>query len=191
MILRIALPLGLVALWPKPSGLIAALISYVVVPRVMRLLESEHARERRLGVDREIALLAQMLSAHLIAGAGLLDALESIAPSLRSQLGPLTAQVAERLRGGISDPFGPWRSVPGLVPLADSATRALRTGASMATAASRVAERVREREYRARQSDLERAVIRMTLPLGLCLLPAFILTVVIPMAYVLFQRIDF
>lgn len=191
VIARIALGVGVIALLPHAIGVLLALLAYVLLPRVVRLFESDQARERRFGVDREIALLAQLLSAHLSAGAGVLDAVESISKSLRSQLAPLTQEVAMRLRAGDRDPFEPWRRIPGLVPLADSATRSMRSGSSMATAAERIAERVREREYRSRQSALERAVIRMTLPLGICLLPAFVLTVVIPMAYVLFQGADF
>lgn len=191
MIARIALAAGLVALWPKPVGVAIALAAYAFSPRLMALLESDQVRQRRLGIDHEVPLLAELLSAHLIAGAGLLEAVESIASSLTSPLAALTCDVAQRLRAGDPAPFEPWASVPALKSLADSCQRAVRTGASIAAVANRVALRMRAEQHHQRQAQLERAVVRMTLPLGLCLLPAFVLTVVIPMAYSLFQAADF
>lgn len=178
-------------MWPRIPGLLFALVSYFATPRLLRLFESAHLREKRLGIDREIPLLAELLSAHLSSGASLLESLQSVARALDSQLRQLTDEVGERLRLGQSDPFAPWRSVSALEPLADTCNRAHRSGASMASAAARFAERMRAREFRHRQSELERAVVRMTLPMGLCLLPAFVATVVIPMAYALFQGVDF
>lgn len=191
VIARIALSVGIVALWPRLIGLVAAVAAYFALPRILRLFESERKRTKRLGVDREIPLLAELLTAHLLSGVGILEALESLAPSLDSQLSELTDEVAQRLRRGDSNPFAPWCTIPALVRLAEACERAMRSGTSMSTSAMRLAERLRAQEGMQRQADLERAVIRMTLPLGLCLLPAFIATVVIPMAYELFMRIEF
>lgn len=191
VIARIAIAIGTVAISPNALGLLFGVFLFFVTPKLLRLFEPAHQQEQRLGIDRELPLLAELLSAHLVAGAGLLDAIESVAKGLKSDLSPLTQEVAARLRAGSSDPFAPWRRIEPLIGLADACTRAMRTGSSIAAASSRVAERLRARQFRHRQASLERAVIRMTLPMGLCLLPAFIATVVIPMAFALFQGIDF
>lgn len=191
VIARIALPLGLLAVWPSPIGLILAALVFLLLPRALLLFESQRLQERRLGVEGEVALLAELLSAHLSAGAPLLEALTAVSGALRSDLAKLTAQVIEGISNGERDPFRPWREVPSLVGLAESCSRAVRTGASISMASARVAERMRLNEFHQRQAQLERAVIRMTLPMGLCLLPAFVATVVVPMAYAFFQGVDF
>lgn len=191
VIARITLPLGLLAIWPTAIGLVVAALCFILLPRLLLIFDSQQSLERDSKVSDEAPLLASLLSAHLASGAPLREALQSVSRALQSDLSALTDQVAVRLTNGERDPFAPWRQVPALQGLADSCSRAVRTGASISNAASRVAERLRKEQFHQRQAQLERAVIRMTLPTGLCLLPAFVATVVIPMAYTLFQGINF
>ena len=91
--------------------------------------------------------------------------------------------IHHRLEVGV-DPAQVWRSVtahPQLAPLGRAVGRAHETGAPVGRAVHRLAQELRERaraevETRARSIEVKAAA-----PLGLCLLPAFVVLGVVPL----------
>jgi hypothetical protein len=99
--------------------------------------------------------------------------------------GPATARLAEvlpRLRLG-ADPVEVWATVtgePALAALGRTMGRAQVTGAAVVPALERLADEL-ARSARADAEDRARAVgVRAAVPLGLCLLPAFVLLGIVP-----------
>jgi len=101
----------------------------------------------------------------------------SNATHLRGELRPLaTGAITPLLRGPLQ--LGQHAQ---LGPLGRSLARAVRTGASVAEAMTRLAEDLR-RTARTEAEGRARAVaVKAAAPLGLCLLPAFALVGVVPL----------
>ena len=93
------------------------------------------------------------------------------------------AAVVPRLRLG-ADPADVWNTLaadPSLGPLGRTLARASETGASVVEAIDRLADEL-ARDSRATVEDRARAVgVKAALPLGLCLLPAFVLLGIVPL----------
>lgn len=89
---------------------------------------------------------------------------------------------AESLRHG-ADPASVWGGLaaPEVAPLARALARSARTGASVVRSLALLADDLAE-ESRALQEDAARRVgVRAALPLGLCLLPAFLVLGIVPL----------
>jgi type II secretion system (T2SS) protein F len=99
--------------------------------------------------------------------------------------GPASRRLAEavpRLRLGV-DPAQVWAGLAtdaALGPLGRALARAHRTGAPVVPAVERLSEEL-ARAARAEVEDRARAVgVKAAVPLGLCLLPAFVLIGIVP-----------
>lgn len=164
-------------------GLVLGVVAVPVAFRWLVRLEPVAARRRREQLERDLPLLVDLLAACLRAGQAPGSALSAVSASLEP--GPLRAEVAlvvARLRLG-GDPLGTWRALgahPQLGPLGRTVARALDGGASVADAMGDLAEDLR----RSRRADVQaraRSVgARAAAPLGLCLLPAFVLVGIVP-----------
>lgn len=146
-------------------------------------LEPAAARRRREQLERELPLLVDLVAACLRAGQAPGPALAAVSASLEP--GPLREETQRFLaRLGLGgDPVATWRALgahPQLGPLGRTLTRALESGASVADAVGDLAQELR----RTRRGDVHaraRTVgTRAAAPLGLCLLPAFVLVGVVP-----------
>jgi pilus assembly protein TadC len=109
--------------------------------------------------------------------------------------GPATdrlAGVAARLSLGI-DPTQVWSSLadePPLVGLGRTLARAHATGAPVVAAVERLADEL-ARSGRADSEERARAVgVQAAVPLGLCLLPAFVLIGIVPLVVALLTGLD-
>jgi pilus assembly protein TadC len=97
-------------------------------------------------------------------------------------MGTRLARAAAELRLG-ADPVDTWTRLgehPGLAPLARCLARACESGAPPAAVLARLADAQRAAAARAAQARVRRAGVLATAPLGLCFLPAFVLTGVVP-----------
>lgn len=137
-------------------------------------------RERLVAsVPHAVDLLAACLGAGLSPGAGLELVVGAVDPPLAEEL----AVVLARLRVGV-DPSTVWRDLarhPELGGLGRAVSRAVDSGASVAEAMQRLAADLR-RAARAEAETRARAVgVKAAVPLGICLLPAFVLVGVVPL----------
>lgn len=174
---------GVALLVGSGVGMVLGALAVPVARRWLSRLEPSAARRRRERLERDLPLLVDLLSACLRAGQAPGSALAAVSASLEP--GPLRAEtstVVARLRLG-GDPLTTWRALgshPQLGPLGRTVARALDGGASVADAMSDLAQELR----RTRRADVQaraRSVgARAAAPLGLCLLPAFVLVGIVP-----------
>ncbi|HLN76309.1 MAG TPA: type II secretion system F family protein [Nocardioidaceae bacterium] len=164
-------------------GAVSGVVAAAFVHRALGRREPSRLKRRREQVARDLPHVVDLLAVTLAAGA---------APSfaLRAVLGAVDGPVAADLRAaehGLElgrDPVRVWREVaqrPGLAPLGRTMARAIESGAPVSESLHRLAEDLHavarlEAEGRARTVG-----VRAAAPLGLCLLPAFVLVGVVPL----------
>lgn len=174
---------GVATLVGSGTGVLLGLVAVPLAWRWLSRLEPAADRRRREQLENDVPLLVDLLAACLRAGQAPGSALAAVTASLEP--GPLrteTSTVVARLRLG-GDPIATWRALgghPQLGPLGRTVTRALDGGASVADAMTDLARELR----RSRRADVQaraRSVgARAAAPLGLCLLPAFVLVGIVP-----------
>jgi Flp pilus assembly protein TadB len=172
-----------------PVGVAAGLAGGVAVWVVLGRTEDPAVVRRREELVEDLPTGVDLLASCLGAGAAPESALVSVSRALGGPVGEEFLAVHHRLEVGV-DPVQVWRSVAGhpqLAPLGRAVGRAHETGAPIGQAVHRLAEELRERaradvEERARSIEVKAAA-----PLGLCLLPAFVLLGVVPMVVGVFS----
>jgi Flp pilus assembly protein TadB len=146
-------------------------------------IEPPAARRRREQLVASIPHVVDLMAACLAAGLSPAAAVEQITAAVDPPISDELAALAARLRLGV-DPVTVWRDLachPQLGGLGRSVTRAVDSGASISDAMQRLAEDLRRRT-RADVETRARAVgVKAAIPLGLCLLPAFVLVGVVPL----------
>lgn len=157
---------------------VAAASVWVVIGRA----EPTSVRRDRDAARRDLPHVVGLLGDALRAGRSPTEALELVTAALPGAAGARLAAVVPRLRLGM-DPDTVWAGLAedqALAPLGRTLARASATGASVLTAVERLAESLAE-DARAEVEDRARAVgVKAALPLGLCLLPSFVLLGIVP-----------
>lgn len=160
-------------------AVVAGVACWVGIGRV----EPPAQRREREQTARELPHLVRLLGAALAAGAAPVQALEAVTEAAPGAASARIAGAAARLRLG-ADPHDVWSELaraPSLGPLGRTLARAHSSGAPVAVAVQRLAEEL----ARAARADVEgraRAVgVKAAVPLGLCLLPSFLLLGVVPL----------
>jgi len=165
------------------AGIVAGVITAGVVWNVIARAEPAGRRRERERASAELPHVVRLLGAALSSGAAPAEALEVVAAALPGPAADRLAPVALRLRLG-ADPGRTWSALaadPALGSLGRALARAHDSGASVAVSVARLADDL-SRSARADVEDRARAVgVRAAAPLGLCLLPAFLLIGVVPL----------
>lgn len=160
-------------------GAVVGLVTWRLVGR----MESPADRKRRERLTMSLPHVVDLLAACLAVGLSPSAALERVCSAVDPPMGEELAGISSRLRLGV-DPVRVWTDLgghPQLGPLGRCVARATESGASVADAMHRLAEDQR-RASRAEVESRARSVgVKAAVPLGLCLLPAFILVGVVPM----------
>lgn len=163
-----------------PAGLVAGTVVGVVASRA----EPVAVRRRREEVRRDLPPVVALLAAALRSGAGPVDAVDLVCRALPGPAADRLVPVAARLRLG-ADPEAVWGALaadPELGPLGRTMARTQRTGAPVVSAVERLGADLADRG-RAEVEDRARAVgVRAAVPLGICLLPSFLLLGIVPLA---------
>jgi Flp pilus assembly protein TadB len=145
--------------------------------------EPTAVRRRRERVGRELPHVVTLLGAALRAGAAPGEATRLVCRALPGPATDRLQRVVSHLDLG-ADPADVWAEVarePGLASLGRAMARSHATGASVVAAVDRLSEEL-ARETRGAVEDRARAVgVKAALPLGLCLLPAFLLVGIVPL----------
>ena len=175
---------GAWVLLPGPAGPVAGLGvglgAWVSLGRV----EPAGVRRDRERLRRELPHVVSLLASALRGGAAPQEALLLVAHALPGPAADRFRHLAARLALG-TDPAVAWTELgaadPVLAGLGRSMSRAHRSGAPVALAVERLAVDL-ARTARAEVEDRARAVgVKAAVPLGLCLLPAFILIGIVPL----------
>jgi Flp pilus assembly protein TadB len=146
-------------------------------------MEPPAVRRRRERLAATVPHAVDLLAACLAAGLPPDAAVEQVTAAMDPPLADELAAVSSRLRLGV-DPAAAWRDLSGhpqLGALGRTVSRALVSGAPVSEAMQRLAEDLR-RSARADVESKARAVgVKVAVPLGVCLLPAFVLVGVVPL----------
>lgn len=174
---------GTAALLRGGVGVVAGGVVAVVCWRRLSRLEGAAVRRERAAVARDLPHLVGLLSSVLRTGAAPEEAVRTVVAALPGPAADRLAVVPERLAVGL-DPTRVWLDLaddPGLAPLGRALARSVRSGAPVAAVVSRLAEDLRD-DARSQVEERARAVgVRAAVPLGLCLLPSFLLLGIVPL----------
>ncbi len=185
------LGLGLFAVVGGSVGALAGVVAAVACARVIRRLEPPAERRRRERLRADLPVAADLLAACLLAGSPLPDAARAVADAVDGPLGERLRHLTATLRLG-ADPADAWRRLAEeelmLAPLARTVARTVDSGAPLADAMARLAERLRLERRWAAEARARRVGVQAAAPLGLCFLPAFVLIGVVPVVIGLVMR---
>ncbi len=166
------------------AGPVAAVLGAVAAWVVIGRAEPPAVRRARAEVLRDLPHLVDLVAATLRAGAAPGDAVELACAALPGAAAERLSGVCARLALGV-DPVRVWEALatdPELAPLGRTLARAQATGAPVVAAVTRLADEL-ARRARADVEERARSVgVKAALPLGLCLLPAFVLVGIVPLA---------
>ena len=164
-------------------GAVAAPVAAAACWWVTGRMEPAAVRRRRERLAAAVPHVVDLMAACLGAGLSPTSALEHVADAVGPPAQDVLVAVSARLRLGV-DPATVWRDLarhPQLGGLGRALARAVESGASVADAMQRLSDDLR----RASRADVEsraRAVgVKAAVPLGVCLLPAFVLVGVVPL----------
>lgn len=146
-------------------------------------MEPPAARRRREALAADLPLVVNLLSAALAVGASPSSAVRVVADAVDPPAREELHAVARRLSLGV-DPVRVWAEVgghPQLGPLGRCMVRALEAGASVAAAMLLLADDLRDTARMETEGRARSVGVKAAAPLGVCLLPAFVLTGVVPL----------
>lgn len=160
-------------------GVVAAAATYAVIAR----MEPPAVRRRREQCRRELPHLVAFYAAALRSGAAPADALAVVCTALPGAAADELAPSCARLRLGVpgGEVWGELATHPALGPLGRAMARAHASGASVTTTVAALADDLAA-QSRGDAEDRARTVgVKAAVPLGLCLLPAFLLIGIVPL----------
>ena len=182
------------AVWLFVGGAVgpaAGVMASVAAWRVLAGAEAPSARLDREEVERTLPHLIDLFASTLHAGADPAAGLAQVCAALPGPAAERLAPVVEQARWGASGAEA-WATVAhdeALAPLARAMVRSHASGASVVQTVERIADEL-ERESLARAEDAARRVgVLAAVPLGMCLLPAFLLLGVVPTVASLFASV--
>jgi pilus assembly protein TadC len=165
------------------AAVVGAVACWVVVGRA----EPAGARRRRESVRRDLPYVVDLFAATLRSGAAPGDGIALVCAALPGAAADRLAGVAARLSLGL-DPVQVWTALaddPQLGRLGRTLARAQASGAPVVAAVERLADDLAG-TARAETEERARAVgVKAAVPLGLCLLPAFVLIGIVPLVVAL------
>ncbi len=164
-------------------GAVGGVVAAVSVHWVLARREPAAARRRREQVARGLPVAVDLLAVALAAGAAPSSALRAVAAAVEGPVAEELDGVARGLALG-RDPAQVWRDAarrPGLGGLGRAMLRAVESGSSVSDALVRLSEDLRAAAHADAESRARTVGVRAALPLGLCLLPAFVLVGVVPL----------
>ena len=170
------------------AGVAAAIGTWVVIGRA----EPAELRRRRDAVRRDLPYVVELFAATLRAGAAPGAGIGLVCAALPGPATERLSSVAARLSLGL-DPVQVWSSLaddPQLGRLSRALARAQESGAPVVAAVERLADDLAG-AARAETEERARAVgVKAAVPLGLCLLPAFVLIGIVPLVVALLSGLE-
>lgn len=166
------------------AGLAAGVVTAGLAWWWLGTVEPAELRRARARAAHDLPTLVGLLAAGLRAGAAAPASLRLACQALPGPAADRLAPLAQRLALG-ADESEVWRAVSddeALAPLGRTLSRAHETGAPVLESVDRLADEL-DAELRASAETRARTVgVKAALPLGLCLLPAFLLLGIVPLA---------
>jgi Flp pilus assembly protein TadB len=183
LVLSCAAGLAVTVLLGGPVGAVLGVVAGAVSWKVARAREPAAERRRREQLERQVPHVIDLMAATLSVGASPTAALDRVAGAVPPPMSEELADVGARLRLG-TDPVRVWADLGShreLGALGRCLARSADSGSSVAEAMRGLAEDQR-RNARADATSRARTVgVTAAAPLGLCLLPAFVLIGIVPL----------
>lgn len=168
---------------PGPTGVGLSALAAAAVWWRSRRWESAAVRRRRERLEAELPHVVDLMTAALGAGAAPSSALSLVAGAVDEVMGQELRAWTTRLDLG-SDPVTVWTSMaqhPQLGRLGATLHRSAESGAPVAAALLRLSEDLRARQRATVEERVRQVEVRAAVPLGVCLLPSFVLVGVVPL----------
>lgn len=170
-----------------PVGGLGAAVTWFVLGRT----EPPAVRRAREAAERDLPGLVHLLAGALESGCATADAVRLVCDAYPGPAAELVSTVAPRLALGIDveSAWAPLLDDERLATLGRTMVRAHKSGASVAVAVAGLADELAQRS-RVRIEERARSVgVKAAVPLGLCLLPSFILLGIVPLAVGLMESL--
>lgn len=169
------------------TGVLVSVASW----RVLARAEPAVVRREREEVARDLPHLVDLFAVTLHAGAEPLDGLERACAALPGAAARRLVPVLDRARLGAA-PAQTWAAVAddeALASLGRTMARSLRTGASVVESVEQLADELERGLAAAAEDRAHRVGVLAAVPLGVCLLPAFLLIGIVPTVAGLFAEL--
>lgn len=166
--------------WYAVAG---ALVAGALVWRHSAGWEDRGVRRRREQLESDVVHVVDLLSAAVSAGAAPAHALHEVTRLVDGVTADTLRRWSRRLRWG-SEPVQVWADMAAhdqLGRLGQVLLRSATSGAPISEALSRLAEDERDRQRGQVEARVRQIEVKAAAPLGLCLLPAFVLLGIVPL----------
>lgn len=162
------------------GGLVAACVVWTVVGRGESSAERREADRARVDLPHLVGLVADALRTGADPATGVRQAGEALP-------GPAADRLLARTHalGLGADPVDVWRDLaddPALGPLGRALSRAHDTGTPVAEVVAQLAGQLATHQRADAEDRARRVGVRAAVPLGLCLLPSFVVLGIVPLA---------
>jgi Flp pilus assembly protein TadB len=168
---------------PGAVGAAVAVAVAVVVGWRSRRWEGAAVRRRRSLLEADLPHVVDLMTAALAAGAAPTTALAAVTRVFDAPMSEELEGVCARLSLG-ADPTAVWSAMAGhpqLGRLGATLLRSAESGAPVAESLLRLSEDLRARQRAAVEERVRQVEVRAAVPLGVCLLPSFVLVGVVPL----------
>src|SRR4051812_9335628 len=168
---------------PGYLGAAGALVAGGVVWGRSGSWESSALRRRRTRMEADLPFVVDLMVTALAAGADPATALGDVAGAVGGVTAEELAPWLARLRLG-TDPVTAWSEMaahPVLGRLGLTMQRSVDSGAPVVAALTRLAHDLRSRRKAEVESRVRQVEVKAAVPLGVCLLPSFVLVAVVPL----------
>jgi pilus assembly protein TadC len=168
------------------GGLLGLLVAPLVAAACWQAIsraEPGRLRRERDELRRDLPHVARLMAAALGAGAAPAAAAQAVADALPGPAAVRLARAAAGLRLG-ADPVEIWEGLarePPLAPLGRALARGQASGASVVTTVERLGEELARAERADAEDRARRVGVKAAVPLGICLLPSFLLIGIVPL----------
>ena len=170
---------GFVSGWPGLAvGLVAGGVVWVVLGRAETPAQRRRRERLRADLPHVVGLLAAAVRSGLPPSGGLALVCDALPGPAADVLGALPPRID--LGVAPAEVWGSLTAIPALAPLGRTLARSARTGEPVADALERLGHELAARSRAEVEEEARRVGVKAAVPLGLCLLPAFLLVGVVP-----------
>jgi pilus assembly protein TadC len=164
-----------------PGAVTGVVVAATVWVAARRWRESDR-RQLRIAATRDLPIMVDLLAAALRSGTPPARAAEVVGAAVGGPVGRRLVRVGTALRVGArpEQAWGALAPVPGADRVVRAAVRSADSGAALTGALYRLADDLRAARATRVEAGAHRLGVLVVLPLGLCFLPAFLLTGVVP-----------